>query len=485
MGDDKKDAEKAFQNPVKSINWVTMALLTTVAVASIRGLPAMAPYGLSSIVLYVIPAIVFLIPTALVSAELASGWEGGIFGWVYAAYGGRAGMVAIWQQWIQNVVWFPVQLAFFAAAVAYIFNPSLAQNGVFVGFIIIVVYWIANLIALRGVKTFSEIGSKGLIIGTLLPVLVLVILAVIFVFTGGKTDIPVSASGFVPMWAGIGSVVLIISNFLSFAGMEMNAVHVTDMHKPAKNYPKSILMASVLILLIFIPGTLAISACLPASGIDLTTGVFQAFDVLFAHVGISWGASVMACLVVIGVLASVVTWIPGPSRGLLFVGKEGYLPPWLQRTNKAGMQENIMAVQGIIVTVLALFYALIPSVGEAFWILSAMAVQLYLIMYVMMFMTAMKLRKSAPDTKRGFKVPAMRFVASVGVIASILAFFIGFIQPSGENLNPFFYAGILLIGIIVLGSGPFILHEYKKPGWDLRPKDSAGDSPSGSEGAES
>ncbi|MFA7304308.1 MAG: amino acid permease, partial [Methanoregula sp.] len=81
--------------PTKAISWITMALLTTCAVASIRGLPAMAPYGLASILLYLVPAIVFLIPTALIAAELASSWEGGVFGWVKAAYGDRAGFFAI------------------------------------------------------------------------------------------------------------------------------------------------------------------------------------------------------------------------------------------------------------------------------------------------------------------------------------------------------------------------------------------------------
>ena len=118
-----------------------MALLTTTAVASVRGLPAMAPYGLASIFLYVLPAIVFLVPVSLVAAELASGWDGGIFGWVKAAYGDRMGFVAVWQQWMQNVVWFPAQLAFMAGALAYIVNPSLGSNGVFVGATILVVYW--------------------------------------------------------------------------------------------------------------------------------------------------------------------------------------------------------------------------------------------------------------------------------------------------------------------------------------------------------
>ena len=84
------------------MTWVTMALLTTAAVASIRVLPAMAPYGLASIFMYVLPAIVFLVPVALVAAELASGWNGVVFGWVRAAYGDRLGFLAIWQQWLSG-----------------------------------------------------------------------------------------------------------------------------------------------------------------------------------------------------------------------------------------------------------------------------------------------------------------------------------------------------------------------------------------------
>ena len=82
-----------------------LAILTVVAVASLRSLPAMADYGLASVLLYLIPAVFFLVPTALVSAELATGWKGGVYVWVREAFGNRAGFVAIWVQWIENVVW--------------------------------------------------------------------------------------------------------------------------------------------------------------------------------------------------------------------------------------------------------------------------------------------------------------------------------------------------------------------------------------------
>ncbi|MGH9261052.1 MAG: amino acid:proton antiporter, partial [Acidimicrobiales bacterium] len=64
------------------MSWVALALMTTSSVASLRPSPTMALYGLACVFLYLVPGIVFLLPTALVSAELASGWEGGVYNWV-------------------------------------------------------------------------------------------------------------------------------------------------------------------------------------------------------------------------------------------------------------------------------------------------------------------------------------------------------------------------------------------------------------------
>jgi putative glutamate/gamma-aminobutyrate antiporter len=453
-------------NGKKAISWSTMAILTATAVASVRGLPAMAVYGWGSIGLYVIPAILFMVPIALVAAELASGWKGGVFVWVKEAYGDRIGFSAIWQQWIQNVVWYPAQLAFFASALAYVFNPALANNGIFTGLVILVVYWLSTLIAFRGVEAFAAVGSKGFIVGTAIPAAGLVVFALLFMMKGGQSDLtPVSQAQFLPTFTGIASIVLIVSNFLSYAGMEMNAVHVNEMDNPGKSFPKAIGLATIVILLVFIFPTLAISVGVPSSSINLTQGVLQAFDVFFSYLGIPWGTTVMALLIVVGILASVVTWIPGPSRGLLLVGKEGYLPVALQKTNKQGMQVNIMIVQGIIVTALALLFALSSSVQSVFWIFSAMAVQLYLIMYMIMFLAAMRLRKIRPDVERGFKTPAMSLVGWVGFFASLAAFLIGFVEPSGNSFPQMTYTLILVVGIIVLGCGPFILYSLRKPSW--------------------
>lgn len=447
-----------------------MAILIATAVASVRGLPAMAAYDWASIFLYVLPAILFMVPVALVAAELASGWKGGVFVWVKEAYGDQIGFFAIWQQWMQNVAWYPAQLAFFASALAYVFDPKLANSGLFTGLVILAIYWLSTLIASRGVDAFAKVGTWGFVIGTLVPAAALIIFAVIYWQDGGTSHLPaVSDAEWFPKFTGLASIVLIVSNFLSYAGMEMNAVHVIDMKKPSIEFPKAIVLSVVLILFVFILPTLAISIGVPGSSVNLTQGVLQAFDVFFIHLGISWGTTVMALLIVIGILASVVCWIPGPSRGLLMVGKEGYLPPKLQGTNSHGMQVPIMIVQGLIVTAMAILFAVLPSVQAVFWILTAMAVQLYLLMYMVMFLAAMRLRRTHPDVKRGFRTPAMPVVGTVGFVASLAAFLLGFVEPSGNagSTPQGVYILILVVGIIVLGIWPFVLYRMRKPEWKI------------------
>ena len=60
-----------IKNAVK-LGVFTLAIMNVTAVVSLRGLPAEAVYGMSSAFYYLFAAIVFLIPTSLVAAELAA-----------------------------------------------------------------------------------------------------------------------------------------------------------------------------------------------------------------------------------------------------------------------------------------------------------------------------------------------------------------------------------------------------------------------------
>src|SRR3989338_4508540 len=97
------------------ISVTALVLLITGAIDSIRNLPATALFGSSLIFFFIFSAIVFLIPVALVSAELSSTWseeEGGIYSWVQHAFGKSAAFFTIWLQWVNTIVWYPTILLF-------------------------------------------------------------------------------------------------------------------------------------------------------------------------------------------------------------------------------------------------------------------------------------------------------------------------------------------------------------------------------------
>ena len=112
------------------ISWIALAMMTTSSVASLRAAPTMAVYGLACVFLYLLPAVVFLLPTSLVSAELASGWEGGVYRWVSEGISKPMGFLAVWCQFAMTIFYYPSLLGFVASTLAYVINPALASNGV-------------------------------------------------------------------------------------------------------------------------------------------------------------------------------------------------------------------------------------------------------------------------------------------------------------------------------------------------------------------
>src|SRR3990167_3266322 len=133
--------------PSRKITTFALTLLITGSIDSIRNLPATALFGSTLIFFFIFAAVFFLIPTALVSAELTANiGEGGIYQWTRRAFGEKAGFLAIWLQWINVVVWLPTILSFIAGTAAYLIDPALAQNKLYLVSVIIGTFWIITLI---------------------------------------------------------------------------------------------------------------------------------------------------------------------------------------------------------------------------------------------------------------------------------------------------------------------------------------------------
>ena len=457
---------------------MTLAIMNVTAVVSLRGLATEAIYGPASAFYYLFAAIVFLIPTAMVAAELAAMFstkQGGVFRWVGEAFGARAGFLAIWLQWIQSTIWYPTVLTFGAVSIAFIgtdavADEALASNRLFTLIVVLAIYWIATFISLRGLGWVGKVSKWGGIIGTIIPAALLIILAIIYLASGGQNNLNMKES-FFPDLTNFNNLVLASSIFLFYAGMEMMGIHVMDVENPKRNYPRAIIIGSLVTVIIFILGTFSLGIVVPAKDISLTQTLLIGFDNYFKYIHMSWMGSVIAIALVFGVLAGVLTWVAGPSKGIFAVGRAGYLPPFFQKTNSQGVQRNILLVQGVIVTILGLLFVVMPSVQAFYQILSQLTVLLYLIMYMMMFAAAITLRYKLPTYDRPFRLGArgnvlMWVLAGLGFCGSLLAFVLSFIPPSQISIgsNAVWYI-VLIVGAVLFVGIPFIIYAMRKPSW--------------------
>ena len=439
----------------KNITTTQLALMTAAAVISLRGLPMMAQEELTMFFYIFFATFLFLIPAALVGAELGSAFAskgGGVYTWVKEAFNKHLGFTAIFLQWIQNVVWYPTVLGFAAASIAYMIGmPGLAQNGLFVGLFSIAMYWCATLVTLRGTSAISGITSKGFLIGTVLPGIVVIVMAVIWM-AGGN---PVALEHI----TGMSDIAFLAGILLLFAGVEVHAVHAPELDKPQTQFPRAMFLAALISFGLFTLGALAVAIITPYDQINLQSGLFTTFQIVY-HIG--WLSNVMGLLVAFGALAGVMSWISGPSRGLLWTAQEGVLPCFLQKTNKNGVQVNILIIQGCIVTLLSSLYIVMDDVSVAFFLLSALTVGLYLVMYMMMYAAGIRLRYTQPGLTRSYRVPGgnagMWAIGGIGFLAVLFSFIVTFFPPSQLPVgSPATYTWLVAVGTLVFLSMPFII----------------------------
>ncbi len=455
----------------KTISVFTMSMITVAAVLSLRNLPTMADYGWAIIFYIVAACICFFVPSALVSAELASTFpqDGGVYLWVKQAFGPKWGFVAIFMQWLENLPWFPAALTFVASAIAYVFDPALATNKWFVFITIIITLWLATFLNFRGMQVSAFLSSSGVISGTIIPGIGIIVMVIIYLAMGNPVRIGFhDGAALIPNLDNATQLMLLAGMMVALAGMEMSSVHVSEMKNPAKAFPKAILLASLVVILLSVAGSLAIALVVPNQQLSLAAGVCQAFNDIFTALHCKWLTPIMCFLLAYGALTMVATWILGPSKGVLEVAKEGYLPAYWQKRNSQNMPVRILVIQGIISSLLSTAVLFMPTISNAFWLMSALTAQLYMVMYLFMFAAAIKLRYSQPDIERPYKIPGGKFgiwvISGIAWLTSLLSIIVGFIPPSNVtaegNTSIMYYIGFLLIGVGVSVALPIVAYHF-------------------------
>lgn len=473
MEDEKTKTKKTY------ISVLALTMMNVSMVAGLANDVQQSFYGLASVTYFAIGAICFFIPTALVAAELASGWSnrGGIFRWVGEGLGKGWGLTCLFILWFQTMLNFGMRMPSFTATIMF-YTPNydaavkFAQNPqhellIMTGWIIL--YWVLAYLATKGVKTFSNLAKYGVIIGSLIPLAVMVILAIVWVAQGHTPAIPMTPKDLIPRWNGMSTLALAAGVFFSYTGIDMNAAHIKQLKHPEKDFTKAMFISIILAFLIFVVGTVIIAMIIPEKQINVLYTLYSVFRILGSTIGMPWLYMVLVWALLCNTIAMVVTNMAGPSFMLGQAGGSGFLPHWLQEKNKHNMPAHLMYTQIAGMTIIAYLVKLIPNVEGFVILLTQTITVLYMIYYILMFTAFLRLRYDQPNRPRSFKVPGGMFgawiVAGIGLISSVFAIVLAIYPPAqvkSEVGSPAIYISVIVILVAIILAICLALYQLSK-----------------------
>lgn len=434
----------------KKLGIFSIITMNIVAVISLRSIPITASYGVHIIFFYIIAILGFFIPTILVTAELSSAWpkKGGIYVWIKEAFSKPVAFLIIWIQWLYNMVWYPTILAFLSTTAAKVMGIDIINNRLYLLASCLTFFWASTLLHFKGIETSSRLSTFGATIGTIIPIMIIIFMALFWILDGNTINIDInSIENIIPPSIEYYAIFPII--LFTMVGIEVSTVHAQDVKNPEKNYPIAILSSTIIICLCLILSPLALSVVVPSEEINILTGIIDVFNAFLGKYHIKELTTILAIFILINGFCSVSTWIIGPTKSLQAAAIDGYCPAILKKQNSNGAPTVILFIQGVVFSLLCSLFLLFPSIYNTYWLLSTLTSQLSIGVYIVLFLSAIKLRIHKPDQKRTFKLPRNNIIfisiASLGIFTCSCAILIGFIPPKHIQSNYIFWYEIILI----------------------------------------
>jgi amino acid transporter len=440
-------------------------LFNLVAVLGLRWLATAAKAGPSAIGLWLLAALFFFMPQGLVVTELASRFpeEGGIYQWTKRALGERHGYVCGWCYWVNNVLYYPSLLMSAAVIATYAIGKGdtpLASNWAYVLPVTLGCLWLAAALNIVGVGTGKWLQNVGGV-GTYVPGVIIVALALVFIATGRPSANPITATNVVPDLGDLQGLNLWASIAFAFAGLELSSTMGGEVRDPRRTLPRSVLVSAPLIAAAYILGTAALLWMVPAREVNIVSGLLQSIAIGANAVSpaLWWLAPLAAAAYTIGNIGGVGAWLTAPARVAFAIGLDRYFPPAFGRVHPTWKTPYVaILVQATLATVFLLVSVLGKgtTVEKAYLIILDTQLLIYFIPYVYLFISFLLHRRTeAPaNTVRvpGGKVGALA-VGTSGLVVTHLAMIVATVPPDGDT-NPLLFEAKVVggaLGFVALG----------------------------------
>ena len=426
----------------KEMGFWDVLLFNIATVLGPRWVAAAAHNGTSSISLWILAALLFFVPSALVINELSSRFpeEGGLYVWAKEAFGDFHGFVAGWNYWIYTVFYFPGLLLASAAMSAYVIGENgaaLSQNRTFllsvsVGMLVVAVG--LNIIGLNIGKWLQNAGG----VSTYLPLLALLgIAAILWTKHGPITHF--TLANMMPVW-NWDTVNFWSQIAFAFSGLELVSAMSQEVHNPQKTLPWAVYASGVLIAGMYMVATVAVLALVPAAEVSTTSGVFHAITVGSIALKIGALGIIAAVVVTVGNAGGVGSTVAGIARVPFVVGIDRYMPAAFGKIHPRWKTPYVsILVQAIASCAILLISQINETTRGAYQFLVDATIILYFIPFIYMFAAAIKLysRTDRRANKDAVLIPGGKagvwIVAGTGLAIVLIGILVSLVPPGDSS----------------------------------------------------
>jgi len=431
-----------------------LILFNIAAIVGLRWISNAAAGGMSSIILWILAALLFFIPQGLTVMELSRIYpsEGGIYQWVKHGFGEFHGFICGWCYWTYNLIYYPTLLIYMAGSSVYIFGNSalyLEKNRLYNLIFCLVILWLAIILNTVGMKTGKWVQNLGAI-ATWMPIVVLICAGSFVTWKFGFAS-PFTFKALIPDFGNIKMIAFFSTLCFGFAGLELASVMGDEIKEPGKILPQAIIISGIMIAFIYIAGTLSLLAALPGNEISVITGLLQAIKSVELKTGFPVITSIIAVFIVLGGVGGTGAWLSGSARIPFVAGIDNFLPSSFGKIHPEWHTPYVAILfQGFISSIFIIMAIAGSTVKEAYTLLVDMTVIVTFIPYVYMFMSLFIIKKKEKFT--GGLIPGgiagICIVSITGLLITLLSMFFSSIPPEGTK-NIFLYEGKLIGGSLL------------------------------------
>ncbi len=411
--------------------------------------------------LWLLAILLFFIPEALVVARLnrLMPLEGGLYEWARLAFGDRIGFLVAWNIWLYGVIYMALAGMITLSFLAYALGPHAAwimQNKSLILGASLALAAAMALLARIGFHVGKWITNFGSV-ATLIVLGGLVLMPVVHGLHG--STVPFRPLHLVrPPLTLFTLSVFSKMTFGALCGFEYVAIFAGECRNPERNLAHSILITAPIIALLYIFGTSAILAFVPADAVDVTAAIPQALSRAFQPFGIgNVILPIAVALLLTNYLSTFNINFNGCARLPMVAGWDHLLPAWFTRLHPKYKTpvNSIFFGAGV---AMAAATAVLVGVGEqeAFELLLVVAFAFYATAYLALFAIPLLARKKLGvraglllrvGAASGFVMTLLYIVLSIFPIVDVQSSW----EYSAKTAGGIIGANLLGLGIYAMG----------------------------------